>query len=173
MEFFRWIFTFAHHTSRSFLDSSLPRIRMGVIVNWLLVKLIVVDWVLGLSFWGNLARLDCGSCGWAWRCFCGFIIFFFFSLAYNQGIFLIVRNFYSQSGCMAIWWFYSWLYRMAFCPSIFKLSFWFSFFPFCGCLRWWGRFRWPWGKFNFCSALLMEVDFDDLEANSFFAVLFL
>ena len=26
-------------------------------------------------------------------------------------------------------------------------------FPFDGCLRWWGRFRWPWGKFIFYSAL--------------------
>ena len=39
--------------------------------------------------------------------------------------------------------------------------------PFCGCLRWWGRFQWPWGKFSFCSALLVEVDFVDLEANLF------
>ena len=28
-------------------------------------------------------------------------------------------------------------------------------FPFDGCPRWWGRFRWPWGKFIFCSALLV------------------
>ena len=48
----------------------------------------------------------------------------------------------------------SWLYRMAFCPSIFKLSFWFYFFPFVG-------------------AFVGEVDFDDLEANLFFAVRFL
>ena len=43
---------------------------------------------------------------------------------------------------------------MAFCPSIFKLSFLFYFFPFVG-------------------AFVGEVDFDDLEANLIFAVLFL
>ena len=68
----------------------------------------------------------------------------------------------------------SWLYIVAFCPSIFKLSFRFCFFPFswvpslvrsismtlrqiyflqCSSCR--GRFRWPWGKFNFCSALTL------------------
>ena len=48
----------------------------------------------------------------------------------------------------------SWLYGMAFCPSVFKLSFGFWFFPYLG-------------------ACLGEVDFDDLEANLIFAVLFL
>ena len=43
---------------------------------------------------------------------------------------------------------------MAFCPSVFKLSFWLLFASlFDGCLRWWGRFWWPWGKFIFYSAL--------------------
>ena len=49
----------------------------------------------------------------------------------------------------------SWLYIVAFCPSIFKLSFRFCFFPFC------------------LGAFVGEVDFDDLEANLFFAVLFM
>ena len=48
----------------------------------------------------------------------------------------------------------SWLYGMAFCPSVFKLSFGFCFFPFLG-------------------ACFGEVDFDDLEANLIFTVLFL
>ena len=45
---------------------------------------------------------------------------------------------------------------MAFCPSVFKLSFGFWFFPFF-----------------LLGACLGEVDFDDLEANLFFAVRFL
>jgi len=48
----------------------------------------------------------------------------------------------------------SWLCVVAFCPSVFKFSFRFFFFPFVG-------------------AFVGEVDFDDLEANLFFAVLFL
>ena len=100
---------------------------------------------------------------------------------------------------MAMVVFDSWLYGMAFCPSVFKLSFWFLFASlFDGCLRWWGRFWWPWGKFIFYSALssigsvlltqrhqltfcllplvgafVGEVDFGDLEAILFFTVRFL
>jgi len=55
---------------------------------------------------------------------------------------------------MAMVVFDSWLYGMAFCPSVFKLSFGFCFFPFLG-------------------ACFGEVDFGDLEAYLFFAVLYL
>merc|ERR1712055_648033 len=40
---FRWIFTLVHHMSISCLDSSLPRGRRGVIVNWLVVWFMIAS----------------------------------------------------------------------------------------------------------------------------------
>jgi len=41
---------------------------------------------------------------------------------------------------------------------------------FLQCSSYEGRFCWPWGKFNFYSALLVKVDFVDLEANFYSAL---
>ena len=56
-----------------------------------------------------------------------------------------------------LWWFLildymGWPFVLQFSSS--PLDF-FLILPLRGCLRWWGRFRWPWGKFIFCSALLL------------------
>ena len=67
----------------------------------------------------------------------------------------------------------SWLCVVAFCPSVFKFSFRFCFFPFVGALHVEVDFGDLEADFDFCSALLMKVDFVDLEANLIFTVLFL
>ena len=111
--------------------------------------------------------------------------FFFFWLTIK--VILTVRI-YSQNGWMAMVVFDSWLYGMAFCPSVFKLSFGFCFFPFLGAcfgevdfddleanlifysaLLCRGRFRWPWGKLiSIFVTFLFVVDFVDFEVVIYF-----
>ena len=130
----------------------------------------------------------------------GFCVFFFF-LAYNQGRLFGCKNFvgfvYSQSGYMAIWWFLfrsniEWPFVLQYSSSPLD----FGLLPFLWVPSLVRSILVTLRQIYFCSALLVvksilltlrhvlfasllmgalvgEVDFGDLEANLFFAVLFL